>query len=167
VGEALRDQAARVTPWIAFAGFFAGLTTHYLHEAFTLGRRTGLLFGAMAVPAVANLLLNLLLIPRFGLMGAAWATTASFALGAVTSVLLGRKALAMPVPWGPLARYGAAAAAMAFVVQGLPVYGGWAELALKATIGAAIYAVAVLALDGGARRRAGLLFGSLQARVAT
>ena len=36
-----------------------GLTNGYTHQAFTLGRRTGLLLAAMSIPAIANLLLNL------------------------------------------------------------------------------------------------------------
>ena len=43
VGPALRDGAAAVTPWIAASALFSGLTTYYTHQAFTLGRRTGLL----------------------------------------------------------------------------------------------------------------------------
>ena len=75
IGEQLRDLAAAITPWIALAALLAGITTYYFHQAFTLGRRTGWLLGAMAVPAGANVVLNLLLIPSFGVMGAAWATT--------------------------------------------------------------------------------------------
>ncbi len=47
IGPALRQGAAMVTPWIAASTLFAGLTTYYSHQAFTLGRRTGLLLAAM------------------------------------------------------------------------------------------------------------------------
>ncbi|HEY1426829.1 MAG TPA: lipopolysaccharide biosynthesis protein, partial [Caulobacteraceae bacterium] len=63
IGPALRDGAATVTPWIAASALFGGLTTYYTHQAFTLGRRTGLLLLAMSIPAGANLILNLVLIP--------------------------------------------------------------------------------------------------------
>ncbi len=78
VGPALRDGAAAVTPWIAASALFSGLTTYYTHQAFTLGRRTGLLLFAMSIPAAANVGLNLVLIPRMGLTGAMVATTASY-----------------------------------------------------------------------------------------
>ncbi|MDI1363346.1 MAG: oligosaccharide flippase family protein, partial [bacterium] len=82
VGESLRAGATHVTPWIAASGWLSGVTTYYLLQAFTLGRRTPLLIVSMAAPAMVNLALNLLLIPRFGLDGALWATTASYGVGA-------------------------------------------------------------------------------------
>ena len=167
VGPALRASAARVTPWIALSGLFYGLTTHYLNTAFTLARRTGRQFAAIALPAAANLILTLLLIPRFGLDGAMWATTASYALGAVASVALQRGGLALPIPWETLARAGLATAVMALVLLGLPSPGGLAELALKAGLGLAVYALAAFALDAGhARSHGGRLVRSLRARAA-
>ena len=157
VGEALRAEAARVTPWIAVGGFFAGLTTHYLHEAFTLGRRTSLLLLTMLVAAGGNLLLNLLLVPRYGTLGAAWATTVSLAFAAALSAWMGRFALPLPLPWRAFGMYGAATAVMAVVVLNLPPVGGFAELLLKAAVGALVYAAAVLALDAKLRATAARL----------
>ena len=156
IGEALAAQAAHVTPWIAASGLLAGLTTYYFHQAFTLGRRTVLLLAAMAVPAAANLALNLLLIPRFGLDGALYATLASYGLGLLASAALGRRAMPLPVPWTTLAQAAAASLAMALVVQRLPAIGGLFELVLKAGTGALVYGAVVAALDAGGLRSRGL-----------
>lgn len=168
VGEALVAGAAHVTPWIAVGAFCSGVTTYYLHQAFTLGRRTSLLFAAMTVPAGANLLANIVLIPRFGIEGAMWATAGSYGLGALASFALGRQAMPLPVPLDVIWRAGLACVAMAFAVSRVPAFGGLTELILKAGAGAAVYGAAVIALDaGGARRRgAGLLLG-LRERFAT
>jgi O-antigen/teichoic acid export membrane protein len=147
IGPALAAGAAQVTPWIAASALFAGITTYYTHQAFTLGRRTGLLLAAMAIPAAANIALNLLLIPRLGLTGALVATTASYALGLAASIGLGRLAQPLPLPWGPLARAALAAAAMGAVVAQLPSLGGLAELGLKAGVGALVYGLAAYVLD--------------------
>lgn len=147
IGPALAAGAAQVTPWIAASALFAGLTTYYTHQTFTLGRRTGLLLLAMAIPAAANIGLNLLLIPRLGLTGALVATTASYAVGLAASIGLGRLAQPLPLPLGPLARAALAAAAMGAVVVQLPSLGGLAELALKAGIGALVYSLAAYGLD--------------------
>ena len=168
IGPALRQGAAEVTPWIAASALFAGLTTYYTHQAFTLGRRTGLLLLAMSLPAVANLALNLVLIPRLGLTGALVATTASYALGLAASIALGRLAQPLPLPLGALARSAVATAIMGVVVARMPSLGGAPELALKAGAGALVYGLAAYALDvADARTRArGVIIG-LRTRMAT
>ncbi len=152
IGEDLRRVAASITPWIALSALLSGLTTYYFHQAFTLGRRTGLLLVAMSVPALANIGLNLLLIPAFGVLGAAWATAASFGLGLVASIAIGRRVLVMPMPWETLVRCGLATGAMALVVSALPAPGGLVELMLDASVGALVYAIVALTLNAAGVR---------------
>ena len=167
VGEGLRDGAAHVTPWIAASGFCAGITTYYFHTAFTLARRTKLLLAAMAVPALANLALTFLLIPRFGLDGALWATAASYLIGMLASWTIGRRVMPLPVPWSTLGRCALACAAMAVAVSLVPATGGVLELIGKAAVGAAVYGVLALALDAaGVRSRAAHLVRTLHAGAA-
>src|SRR5580698_897234 len=156
IGPALASGAAQVMPWIAASALFAGLTTYYTHQAFTLGRRTGLLLLAMAIPAAANVGLCLWLIPRFGLPGAMWATTASYALGFAASLTLGRLARPMPLPLGEIAKAAAATALMGVAVAAMPALGGSVELMVKAVAGMLVYGAAAFVLDiGGLRGRAG------------
>ena len=167
VGEGLRDGAARVTPWIAVSGLFAGVTTYYLHTAFTLARRTRLMLVAMAVPAGINLVLTFLLIPRFGLDGAMWATTASYVIGALASFLLGRKVMPLPIPWNALVRCGLAAALMGLAVRLVPASGGAVELAEKALVGVVVYGLSAFALDAaGLRSRRLQMVRALQGAAA-
>ncbi|WP_300578210.1 lipopolysaccharide biosynthesis protein [Phenylobacterium sp.] len=167
VGQELAVGAAHVTPWIAVSGLLAGLTTYYFHQAFTLGQRTPLLLAAMAIPALANLVLNLILIPRFGLDGALWATVASYGLGLAASVTLGARSLRLPVPWTPLLQTVFATAVMGVAVAQVPALGGWAELILKAGLGAAVFGAITFALDTGALRSRGLaLVRGYRARTA-
>lgn len=167
VGEGLREGAARVTPWIAMSGLCAGITTYYFHTAFTLARRTRLLLVAMAIPAAANLILTFILIPRFGLDGAMWATAASYAIGLLASFAIGRRVMPLPIPWGLVGRCALAAAGMALAVRAAPAVGGAVELIEKSAAGALVYAALVLLLDaGGARARCAALVRSLQGAVA-
>lgn len=147
VGEAMRAQASHVTPWIAASGWLSGVTTYYLLQAFTLARRTSLLIVSMSAPALANVALNLVLIPRLGLDGALIATTVSYGLGAVAAWALGRRACPLPIPWAVLAKAAGASLAMAACVAMLPAPGGLLELILKAGVGAAVYGALVLGLD--------------------
>jgi O-antigen/teichoic acid export membrane protein len=168
VGPALRAGAAHVTPWIAASGLFSGLTIYYFNPAFALARRTGLLLAAMAVPAVANIGLNLVLIPRFGLDGAMWATTASYGLGMATSFALGRRALPLPIPVSAIVRAAGASLVMALAVLSLPSPGGFAELVEKSACGALVYGLLAVVLDlGGVRERFAGRLGRRRMSLAT
>lgn len=168
VGDGLADSAAQVTPWIALSGLLAGLTTYYFNQAFILSQRTSLLLAAMAVPVVANVILNVVLIPRFGLHGALWATLASYALGLLAAAILGRRSLPLPLPWLTLAQAVGAAALMALVVSRIPALGGLPELIAKAAAGAAVYGLIVYLVDAGQfRSRAEAVLRTLRARNAT
>ncbi|HRD27737.1 MAG TPA: polysaccharide biosynthesis C-terminal domain-containing protein, partial [Caulobacter sp.] len=91
--------------------------------------------------------------------GAMWSTAASYAVGAVMSWLLGRRAMPLPVPLDVIWRAGLACAVMVLAVMRIPALGGLLELGLKAAVGGLVYAAVVLLLDaGGLRTRgAGLL----------
>ena len=168
VGPDLRVGAAQVTPWIAASGFLGGMTTYYFSQAFTLARRTGRLLAAMSVPAIANVILNFVLIPHFGLKGAMMATAISYGLGLLVYIVLGRGPMALPIPWLTLAQTAFAAAVMALALSRLPSPGGVVELAMKASLGAVIYGVIAYALDtGGLRSRAADALRLLRARTAT
>ncbi len=167
VGEAFREGAARITPWIAASGLLGGFTIHYLHHAFTLARRTERFVLAMLVPVAANVALCLLLIPPYGAVGAAAATAMSFALGAAASWLLGRTLAPLPVPIGDLGRCLLACAAMTAAVLAVPAVGGLAELTLKGVVGAIVYAGTAWALDAsGARSQSRGAWRAWRARTA-
>jgi O-antigen/teichoic acid export membrane protein len=152
IGSDLRAAAALVTPWIAASAFLSGMIAYYFGFGFTLGKKTGLLLVTMAIPAVSNLVLNLILIPRLGVTGAAVSTALSFAIGLVACLLISRRAIALPIPWEALIRCGIASAGMALVVWRLPPLGGFVELILDAGVGGVVYAALALTLNAAGVR---------------
>jgi O-antigen/teichoic acid export membrane protein len=167
IGPGLREGAAQVTPWIAAAAFFAGINTHYLHTAFTLARHTGRLMLAIAIPAGLNLVLNIALVPRYGLQGALWATLASYIVGVGVSFALGRRSVALPVSWTMLTRTLIAAGGMAGAVSLAPAVGGVVELIGKALLGVLVYALLAYGLDVcGARTHSARLLQAMRTRAA-
>jgi O-antigen/teichoic acid export membrane protein len=152
IGEELRTAAASVTPWIALSALLFGLTAYYFGQAFTLGKKTKRLLIAMGFPAGLNVILNLILVPQFGLMGAAWATAASFGAGMIATWMIGRRVVALPIPWESLARCSVATGIMALVVSQLPAVGGLVELILDASVGGIVYAAAALTLNAAGVR---------------
>lgn len=112
--------------------------------------KTILVLGATA--AALNLLLNVVLVPRIGLAGAAWATLASFAALAVASYGAGRRFLAFSLPLMSAAKYGFAALVMYLAVTSFHFDSDAATLAVRVVTGAAVYAALVLLIDAPARR---------------
>jgi O-antigen/teichoic acid export membrane protein len=149
IGEDLRAAVTTVTPLIALSALLSGITTYYFSQAFTLGRRTKMLLLTLLFPAVCNVALNVALIPIYGVLGAAMATTASFGIGLLASLVFGRRVIVMPVPWNAILRCGIASAVMALAVFWLPPIGGLPEVLMDASVGVAVYASVALALNAG------------------
>jgi O-antigen/teichoic acid export membrane protein len=152
VAATMRDEAARIMPWIAASGLIAALAMHYAAEAFVVGARTGRRALLLIVPVVLNLGLNVALIPHFGLMGAVWATLASYGAALALLAAAGRSVVPLAWPVGGMARIAGACGVMAAVVVAVPDVGGLAELALKAAAGATAYSLAAIVLDAGGVR---------------
>jgi O-antigen/teichoic acid export membrane protein len=154
IGEEMRAQAASIMPWIALSGLMSGFVMHYLSEAFALSRRTDLRAGLMTIPAVANVGLNIILLPMMGLMGAVYATVACYALALVLLGFVGRKLTPLAWPWADFAKVAGACAAMAIVVPAMPSPGGLPELLIKAAAGAVTYVMTALVFDAAGARAA-------------
>jgi O-antigen/teichoic acid export membrane protein len=114
--------AAVVTPWIALAVMFQGL---YIVGSIGLviTKRTTLYPIATGVAALVSVMANALLIPRYGMLGAAWASVTAYAtLAAVTSVFSWR-VYPIPYEWSRLLRIAAAGIVSLLVAQRVPLDG--------------------------------------------
>jgi O-antigen/teichoic acid export membrane protein len=164
IGEAMRAQAATIIPWIALSGLINGFVLHYVSEAFQLSKRTALRAGLMVIPALANIALNIILLPRIGLMGAVYSTVACYALALVLLALASRRLIPLAWPWTDFLRVAGSCAAMAITVRLLPSLGGLPELLLKAAAGAITYGLATLVFDAAGARSALQQFVARRAR---
>ena len=115
-GQGVAQVAAPIMPWIAVATALGGVKAYVLDVGFQLHKKTRATLLMIAVMALFNIALNLLLVPRYGVIAAAWSAVAAFGLGAGWSYLWGRQRLQMP----PLGRcmLGSAAATTAAVAVG-------------------------------------------------
>ena len=166
IGEDLRDQARQIMPWIAVAGLFNGLLIHYFSEAFQLARKTFERALIMLVPALGNMVLNVILLPTVGLMGAVYATVACYVLGVVLLAAFGRRHVRLPIPAMDIAKILVACLAMVGAVELIPAFGGMLELVLKAGTGMLAYALCVTSLDAaGARSFASNVISKLKSRL--
>ncbi|HET7464270.1 MAG TPA: lipopolysaccharide biosynthesis protein [Longimicrobium sp.] len=152
-GPALAPVAARVLPWVGAGALLAALLGLHFALAFQITRRTGDMVRAVAPAAALNLGANLVLLPRYGVIAAAWTTLGGYAVALATAVWLGRRHFAVPFPARHAARAAAACVPMAlFVARVPPAAAGGAAGVLAGA--AALYACAALALDAGGVRAA-------------
>lgn len=157
-GEAVRVDAARVMPWVAFAIAVGCLKSYFLDVAFQLAKVTHIQLRITVVIAVLNVVLNLVLLPKFGVVGAAMSTAAAFLLGAVMSWWVGRRLGVYPASKRDVLSMVSALLAMVLVLHFAPtgVDDDLFDVAFRLLAGLAGYAVAVLATNL-ADVRAGLM----------
>lgn len=149
------------------AGFVALLLAgHVVIAAFALAGNTLVLAGrqrlillSSAAMAVVNLGLGLLLIPRWGVTGAALATLAAMTAAMLGQVVALRLALGLTLPWralGKLAIGAAACVASSYLaVWTLSFAAGWPSAAAGALVFTALYAALLVATSPrGSRWRA-------------
>lgn len=166
VGPLYREMSLAIVPLIALAALLSGLRSHYFDYAFHLGLKTTRHVVVVALIAVVNLILNLLLVPRMGAPGAAYATVAAYAVGLVASIAIGRKVFYLPIMPGTLAKIGVAALVMMGAVSFVPVPGAVAGLAIKVVLGIAVYGALVVVLDiDQARERLGARLSTSTAKA--
>lgn len=154
VGEAFRAEAEAIMPWVALAALLAGFQIHFFDHAFHLSRRTTLFLWSTGPAALLNIVLNLVLLPRMGLMGAVWATLAGYAVSLAASIAIGSRVLRVPLDLAELLRVLLACAAMAAAVRALHASNDVAGLALAFVLALLSYGVAATLLDvAGLRTR--------------
>lgn len=129
--------AAQIVPWIALSVALQGV---YLLTSIGLNisKRTMFYPAATGIAAVASVALNLVLIPNFGVLGAAWSNTLAYALLAGSAFVFSQRVYPMRYDWDRLLRIIAAGAAA--VVAGRAVL----PLSANAVVGLAVRGTTVV-----------------------
>lgn len=94
-------EGYRVIPFVAGGALLVGLQQRYQAGPAFLNR-TEVITLATVLSGLANIALNLLLVPRHGYMGAAYATCGSYALFFALMVYLSRRLFVWPFPFRTL-----------------------------------------------------------------
>jgi O-antigen/teichoic acid export membrane protein len=142
-------------PVVAVAAALFGLKAFHFDIAFHLERNSTPLVASSAVAAVLNVALTVLAIPRFGILGAAYATVVAFSVALILSAWWGRFLPQMPQVW-PLAAKSIAFFAVAYVccflIGKLPLAAIWL-CAVSVAIGAVVCGFSAWCLDVGGIRQ--------------
>ena len=160
------EAGHEIIPWVSWGAFCFSLT-QYVYKPFELKKRTGLLLCLVVIAAALNVTLNLFLIPRFGILGAAYSTLLSYFAYLVSAWLASRKLLTWALPWSSFAKALTASLAMYAVL----IYAK-AQLStdlgfftLEVALGAAVYCLSLCILREESALRA-LRYLSSRVRVA-
>jgi O-antigen/teichoic acid export membrane protein len=136
--------------------FGAGYAMNAVHCALapslSLSERPALLAQLGAAAAALNLLLNLLLVPAFGALGAALSTLATFLALAAATFRASQRRFPVPYEYGRLAKILATAAIVYVAALRWPLAPSWTALLAQLSMTAVGFAI-VLALSGFLRRK--------------
>ena len=143
VAPAFGDSYKAVMP-LTFGTVFYGLSSLLL-LGISLARKTSLVLAFTAVAAAVNVILNVALIPPYGMVGAAVATGTGYAVLALASYWVGRRVYPTPYDLRSVLVILAAAMATAFVGV-LPIGPSLASLTIK--LGAAAAFVVAVRVTG-------------------
>lgn len=157
VGSGFVTASAAVIPWIAAAAFLSGIKAYFVDVGFQLAGDTRLQAWVMLAAAALNVVLNLLLIPGWGIMGAVWSTFAVWALALLLSLLLVRRSFRLPAPQPLLLRPLAATTGFTAVLLVLPEPAGVLQLLGVCAAAGLAFALICLLLYPGLRQRLKLL----------
>jgi len=154
VGPAFRDGVAALIPIMCVTAMLHGVRSHFIDHAFHLSGRSARMMWSYGPAAAANLVLNLVLIPRFGMFGAAWSGLIAQSIAVVVGWSVGRRVFPLWVPLSEVARIAGAVAVMAVVLSLVTFPLNAIGLVQAVALGGAAFLLAALLLNvAGARER--------------
>lgn len=167
VGPEFRGGLARLLPIVAgtaFVGLFSG---HLINHAYHMAKRTDLLPFVYAPFVVLNLAFDVVLIPRFGIVGAAWAALVTIILQCAVSTVIVSRIFPIFIPLRPVFCIGLALLPMITMAFLIDFGNQWLNLITIISESMISYGIMVLLLDiAGARALLALRFSKSMTEVA-
>jgi O-antigen/teichoic acid export membrane protein len=146
VGRGTASRVAAILPWVALASLLGGLTTLHFSQGLQLARRPWATFVAFAPAAAINIAANVLLLPRFGVVAAAWTTLLGYTVALGLTVRLTSRELRTPFPAADAARTVAACIPVGILLRVVATTTTFGAVLLLVSA-TAVYAFGALALD--------------------
>ncbi|MBN2452717.1 MAG: oligosaccharide flippase family protein [Candidatus Omnitrophica bacterium] len=113
------QEASKVIPWIAFAYLLNGIYIFMLCSLI-VAKSIYAQPVILLISVVINILLNILWIPKFGMMGSAAATVVSYFLVAAATYITAQKLYPIPVEWKRMAKIALAVTATYVIAMAVP-----------------------------------------------
>ena len=146
-GNDYRQDAGVIMPWLAAAIFVGAFKSYFLDVVFQLRLATKYQGYIAILMAAVNILMNIFLLPRYGIIAAAWATLAAFSVGALASWTVGKSVFLLPALGSTFWQSALACATMGGVMYSIPSSSGITWLLAKISLGFVTYAAMAWALN--------------------
>jgi O-antigen/teichoic acid export membrane protein len=156
--------AGGVLVWI-MAGMVIDGAASIVGAGLVIHRRSTTMMYAVTLSAAVNVAANLILVPRWKIMGAAVATTIGYTMILLTFGFGARRLLPVRIRWKPILRAIAAAAIMYVALSFILPHRGWLTVAVRAVLGLVIYAGIIAAIDGDGRSFLASVLRRVRARL--
>jgi len=145
----IAEQGYLITPFMALGGLLFGLYA-IITQILVLEKKTGITGTIWIVAAVLNLGLNIIFVPRIGIVGAAATTLVAYSLAFILAAYYSFKYLEFPVDVSFILKCIVASAIMGVVVVigGSQMPGGLVSVILLVGISALIYGACLFILRG-------------------
>jgi peptidoglycan biosynthesis protein MviN/MurJ (putative lipid II flippase) len=134
-------------PWLSAAIFVAVFKSYYLDVPFQLHNETKNLSYIAILMAITNIVLNVILLPSYGVIAASWSTLAAFTVGAFLSWAIGKRLFTMPNLNTSILKVSAPIIGMALVIILMKPLIGILWLIVKLVLGSFTYLVLTLLFD--------------------
>ena len=143
-------SGAVILPWV-ITGMVIDGTNSMLGAGLFINRKTRVIMSIVLTAAILNIVLNLLLVPRIGIIGSAIATVVSYGVTSLAMTIAGRRLLHVPLPWATFARSGLAALVMYWLVRHLFPGHHLSTVGVRIVCGAPLYLGLITLVDRDAR----------------
>lgn len=147
LGIKYHQDAVIIIPWLAAAIFLAGFKSFFLDVVFQIHQATKYIAYISVLMASVNIVLNIVLLPRYGLIAAAWATLIAFLVGVIASWTLGKSLYVLPNLVKVILKSAVASSFMALFLCFLPSAPTFMLLFCKVILGVIIYYLISWTLD--------------------
>jgi O-antigen/teichoic acid export membrane protein len=139
LGAKFQDGAAMVMALTALSATIENMRISYFDQAFEIALRMKPLSVIAGMYAAVLTGASLLLIPRYGVTGAAVASLLASMAQTSVSIVWGRRMLEMPIPRSSLLKTGVATAGMVLAIRLVAIHDSLIGLAVSIAVGLVVY----------------------------
>jgi O-antigen/teichoic acid export membrane protein len=148
-------DASAIIPWVLAGTLLYGCQP-LVAAGFYIKKQTGIFSVILVVGAALNIILNLLLIPGYGIIAAAWSTAISYISVLFVMMFISNKSLPLRIPIKRILFYSVCSLVMYLLLD----KAGALVFPLKIALGVVVYSTLVLIFDRKVSREIGsLMYG--------